>query len=115
MQRQAHDAALAYQPSAHNCLHAVVFLDADTLVVRNMDEAFRCPGFCASLRHSERLNSGVMVLHPSQALFDDMIRQVDRLPSYTGCAHVRAQSSHPECCCESAAAVAQLDRARGSS
>jgi len=70
----------------------VVFLDADTLVVRNMDEAFRCPGFCASLRHSERLNSGVMVLHPSKALFADMISQVDRLPSYTGCADTQSLS-----------------------
>ena len=73
-------------PTGASRVCAVVFLDADTLVVRNMDEAFRCPGFCASLRHSERLNSGVMVLHPSKALFTDMISQVDRLPSYTGCA-----------------------------
>jgi len=76
----------------HHGLPAVVFLDADTLVVRNMDEAFRCPGFCASLRHSERLNSGVMVLHPSKALFADMISQVDRLPSYTGCADTQSLS-----------------------
>jgi len=74
------------KPTGASRLPAVVFLDADTLVVRNMDEAFRCPGFCASLRHSERLNSGVMVLHPSKAIFADMISQVDRLPSYTGCA-----------------------------
>ena len=71
-----------------------MFLDADTLVVRNMDEAFRCPGFCASLRHSERLNSGVMVLHPSKALFADMISQVDRLPSYTGCADSLHERAH---------------------
>jgi alpha-N-acetylglucosamine transferase len=63
----------------------VVFLDADALVVRNMDDAFQCPGFCASLRHSERLNSGVMVLHPSETLLADMISKIDRLPSYTGC------------------------------
>lgn len=64
---------------------AVVYLDADALVVRNMDEAFGCAGFCAALRHSERLNSGVMVVRPSAAVFDDMLSKIGQLPSYTGC------------------------------
>ena len=66
---------------------AVIFLDADTLVVSNMDDAFACPGFCATLRHSERFNSGVMVITPSNALFRDMISRISTLGSYTGCAH----------------------------
>lgn len=64
---------------------AVVYLDADALVVRNMDEVFGCSGFCAALRHSERLNSGVMVVRPSAAVFSDMLSKIGRLPSYTGC------------------------------
>lgn len=67
-----------------------MFLDADILVVRSCDVLFRCPGFCAVLRHSERFNSGVMSLAPSAALFEQMMQQVDRLPSYTGCALPRS-------------------------
>lgn len=62
----------------------VVFLDADTLVVRNVDEMFSCPGFCAALRHSERFNSGVMVVRPSPGLMEDMLDKILDLPSYTG-------------------------------
>ena len=63
---------------------AVVYLDADTIVVKKIDDLFKCSKFCANLKHSERLNSGVMVVEPSQALFNDMIRKVKTLSSYTG-------------------------------
>jgi hypothetical protein len=63
---------------------AVVFLDADTVAVNNLDELFRCPGFCAVLRHSERFNSGVMVLRPSRKLFNDMLDRITTVSSYTG-------------------------------
>ena len=63
---------------------AVVYLDADTIVVKNIDDLFKCSKFCANLKHSERLNSGVMVVEPSQALFNDMMRKVKTLSSYTG-------------------------------
>ncbi|KAJ0261162.1 Inositol phosphorylceramide glucuronosyltransferase 1 [Hirschfeldia incana] len=62
----------------------VVYLDADTIVVKNIEDLFKCSKFCANLKHSERLNSGVMVVEPSQALFDDMMRKVKTLSSYTG-------------------------------
>ncbi|KAG2333720.1 hypothetical protein Bca52824_004900 [Brassica carinata] len=62
----------------------VVYLDADTIVVKNIDDLFKCSKFCANLKHSERLNSGVMVVEPSQALFNDMMRKVKTLSSYTG-------------------------------
>ncbi|CAF1888357.1 unnamed protein product [Brassica napus] len=62
----------------------VVYLDADTIVVKNIDDLFKCSKFCANLKHSERLNSGVMVVEPSQALFSDMMRKVKTLSSYTG-------------------------------
>ncbi|WVY97842.1 hypothetical protein V8G54_029993 [Vigna mungo] len=62
----------------------VVYLDADTIVVKNIEDLFKCGKFCANLKHSERLNSGVMVLQPSAAVFNDMMSKVNTLPSYTG-------------------------------
>ncbi|KAG2492512.1 hypothetical protein HYH03_009177 [Edaphochlamys debaryana] len=62
----------------------IVFLDGDILVMKNMDAIFKCPGFCAALRHSERFNSGVMTLVPSVELYDDMMSKVASMPSYTG-------------------------------
>ncbi|VVB01198.1 unnamed protein product [Arabis nemorensis] len=37
----------------------VVYLDVDTIVVKNIEDLFKCSKFCANLKHSERLNSGV--------------------------------------------------------
>ncbi|GJX42369.1 inositol phosphorylceramide glucuronosyltransferase 1 [Tanacetum coccineum] len=62
----------------------VVYLDADTIVVKNIDDLFKCGKFCANLKHSERLNSGVMVVEPSAELFNDMVSKVTTLYSYTG-------------------------------
>lgn len=62
----------------------VVYLDADTIVIRPLEELFECSKFCANLKHSERLNSGVMVLEPSAELFQDMMSKVSTLYSYTG-------------------------------
>jgi hypothetical protein len=65
----------------------VVYLDADTLVVPpGADALFRCAGaLCAALRHSERFNSGVMVLEPHAATARNMSALLRTLPSYTGC------------------------------
>ena len=64
--------------------HTVVFLDADTLVLRNSDDLFLCDGFCAAMRHSERFNSGVVTLQPSAALFAEMMDRIKTTPSYDG-------------------------------
>lgn len=62
----------------------VVFLDSDALVVRNIDELFHCPGFCAALRHSERFNTGVFTVRPNATVFNNMLDLIGTLPSYTG-------------------------------
>ncbi|XVF30978.1 hypothetical protein REPUB_Repub16aG0105800 [Reevesia pubescens] len=62
----------------------VVYLDADTIVVKSIEDLFKCEKFCANLKHSERLNSGVMVVEPSEVVFNDMMSKVNTLPSYTG-------------------------------
>ncbi|XP_006648850.2 inositol phosphorylceramide glucuronosyltransferase 1-like [Oryza brachyantha] len=62
----------------------VAYLDADTIVVKSIEDIFNCGKFCANLKHSERMNSGVMVVEPSETLFSDMMDKVNSLPSYTG-------------------------------
>lgn len=62
----------------------VVYLDADTIVVKSIEDLFNCGKFCANLKHSERLNSGVLVVEPSRELFNDMMTKVTTLYSYTG-------------------------------
>ncbi|KAL0303702.1 UNVERIFIED_CONTAM: Inositol phosphorylceramide glucuronosyltransferase 1 [Sesamum radiatum] len=63
---------------------SVVYLDADTIVVKNIEDLFKCQKFCANLKHSERLNSGVMVVEPSEEVFKDMMTKVNTMYSYTG-------------------------------
>lgn len=62
----------------------IVFLDADTLVVRNIDRLFAYPEFSAapnvyeSLGDFHRLNSGVFVARPSAATFESMLVMLDQ-------------------------------------
>lgn len=62
----------------------IVFLDADAIVLRNIDRLFGYPEFSAapnvyeSLSDFHRLNSGVFVAAPSQQTFAEMLRRLDR-------------------------------------
>lgn len=62
----------------------VVFLDADTLVLRNIDRLFGYPQFCAapnvyeSLADFHRMNSGVFTARPDPGTFDAMLSKLDR-------------------------------------
>lgn len=62
----------------------VVFLDADTLVLRNIDRLFSYPEFSAApnvyegLADFRRLNSGVFVAAPSKDTFAAMLQRLDR-------------------------------------
>jgi len=62
---------------------SVVFIDADALVLRNIDRLFAYPQFCAapnvyeSLGDFHRLNSGVFTARPSAAIFADMLNRLD--------------------------------------
>lgn len=63
---------------------AVVFLDADTLVLRNIDKLFAYPEFCAapnvyeSLADFHRMNSGVFTARPDPATFEAMLSRLDQ-------------------------------------
>jgi alpha-N-acetylglucosamine transferase len=62
----------------------IVFLDADVLVLKNIDRLFSYPEFSAapnvyeSLADFHRLNSGVFVAHPSEAMFSRMLERLDQ-------------------------------------
>ncbi|CAM9834926.1 unnamed protein product, partial [Chrysoparadoxa australica] len=63
---------------------SIVFLDSDTLVLSNIDELFECKPFCAVMRHSELLNSGVLAVTPDLNVYDDMMAKTPTFDSYTG-------------------------------
>jgi len=64
----------------------VVFLDADTLVLQNVDDLFDRPEIAAAPDFflPDRFSSGVMVLEPSAAKFDRMVRDLSTHPGYGG-------------------------------
>lgn len=62
----------------------IVFVDADALVTRDMSDTFACGRFCAVFINPCHFNSGLMLVTPSTALFDDMLRALPTLPSYDG-------------------------------
>jgi len=63
---------------------ACVFIDADAIVLRNVDKLFGYPEFSAapnvyeSLTDFHRLNSGVFVAKPSIATFQQMLDRLDQ-------------------------------------
>lgn len=62
----------------------LVFIDADAIVLRNIDRLFAYPAFSAApnvyenLGDFHRLNSGVFVARPSEATFAAMLETLDR-------------------------------------
>ena len=66
----------------------VVFLDADTLVIKPIGKLFDYPEFCGapnlyeSLTDMHRLNSGVFTARPSLATFDAMLERLDAPDAY---------------------------------
>jgi alpha-N-acetylglucosamine transferase len=62
----------------------VVFIDADAVVLRNIDKLFAYPEFSAapnvyeSLADFHRMNSGVFVARPSERTFAAMLARLDR-------------------------------------
>lgn len=63
--------------------HRIVYLDADMLVLKNLDHLFSLPELTAVADSlpPDRFNSGLMVLQPNQSTFEDMITKVHLLPS----------------------------------
>ncbi|RCW21902.1 alpha-N-acetylglucosamine transferase [Ciceribacter lividus] len=63
---------------------ACIFIDADAIVLKNIDRMFEYPEFSAapnvyeSLADFHRLNSGVFVARPSLLTFEAMLRRLDQ-------------------------------------
>jgi hypothetical protein len=64
----------------------VVLLDADTIVLKNVDDLFDRPSFAAApdFLMPDRFNSGVMVIEPSRGTFERMMKALAAAPSYDG-------------------------------
>ncbi|CAM9780632.1 unnamed protein product [Discosporangium mesarthrocarpum] len=65
----------------------VVYIDADALVLENVDDLFdRSVEFAAApdVFPPDKFNAGVLVLVPSVAAFEDMRRQSSELPTHDG-------------------------------
>lgn len=71
-------------------LDRVVYLDSDAIVKRSPDGLFDGFGFSAASDagldrpNGEIFNSGVFAVEPSRELFEDMLSQLKKLPSYDG-------------------------------
>ncbi|XP_039829714.1 UDP-glucuronate:xylan alpha-glucuronosyltransferase 2-like isoform X2 [Panicum virgatum] len=62
----------------------VVFVDADILVLRNLDALFGLPQLAAVGNDGPLFNSGVMVVEPSACTFEALVRQRRTVRSYNG-------------------------------
>jgi len=64
----------------------IVLLDADTLVLQNVDDLFGRPAFAAGPDFflPDRFNSGVMVLEPSASTFERMMEALSVARTYDG-------------------------------
>lgn len=66
----------------------VVYLDADTLALKNIDKLFDYPEFCAApnvyenLADFHRMNSGVFTARPDPATFEAMLAQLDQQDAF---------------------------------
>ena len=64
----------------------VVYIDADALVLRNVDSLFDRPNFSAApdVFPPTKFNAGVLVIEPDAEVFRDMLAKVDSLWSHDG-------------------------------
>ena len=67
-------------------LEKAVFLDADTVVLQNVDDLFGRPGMAAApdFFMPDQFNSGVMVFEPSRELFRHLVEALAVAPTYDG-------------------------------
>ncbi|KAG0463374.1 hypothetical protein HPP92_018865 [Vanilla planifolia] len=62
----------------------VIFIDADLLVLRNIDFLFAMPEISATGNNGTLFNSGVMVIEPSNCTFMLLMEHINDIKSYNG-------------------------------
>lgn len=62
----------------------IIFIDADLIILRNIDKLFRLPEISAVGNHKTLFNSGVMVIEPSNCTFQLLIDRINDIESYNG-------------------------------
>ncbi|CAN6880620.1 unnamed protein product [Brassica oleracea] len=62
----------------------IIFIDADMLILRNIDFLFEMPEISATGNNATLFNSGVMVVEPSNSTFQLLMDHINEIVSYNG-------------------------------
>ncbi|KAL1820200.1 putative UDP-glucuronate:xylan alpha-glucuronosyltransferase 3 [Daucus carota subsp. sativus] len=62
----------------------IIFIDADLLILRNIDILFEMPEITAIGNNATLFNSGVMVIEPSNCTFQLLMDHINEIVSYNG-------------------------------
>ncbi|KAH7663764.1 Glucuronosyltransferase protein [Dioscorea alata] len=62
----------------------IIFIDADLLILRNIDFLFAMPEITATGNNATLFNSGVMVIEPSNCTFQLLMDHINEIESYNG-------------------------------
>lgn len=62
----------------------IIFIDADLLILRNIDFLFKMPEISATGNNGTLFNSGVMVIEPSNCTFQLLMEHINEIESYNG-------------------------------
>lgn len=62
----------------------IIFIDADLLILRNIDFLFAMPEISATGNNATLFNSGVMVIEPSNCTFNLLMKHINEIESYNG-------------------------------
>ncbi|KAL4567798.1 hypothetical protein LXL04_023393 [Taraxacum kok-saghyz] len=62
----------------------IIFIDADLLILRNIDFLFGMPEISATGNNGTLFNSGVMVIEPSNCTFKLLMDHINEITSYNG-------------------------------
>ncbi|XP_062159009.1 putative UDP-glucuronate:xylan alpha-glucuronosyltransferase 3 [Alnus glutinosa] len=62
----------------------IIFIDADLLILRNIDFLFEMPEITATGNNATLFNSGVMVIEPSNCTFRLLMDHINEIVSYNG-------------------------------
>ncbi|CAL5323578.1 unnamed protein product [Camellia sinensis] len=62
----------------------IIFIDADMLILRNIDFLFSMPEISATGNDATLFNSGVMVVEPSNCTYQLLMDHIDKIVSYNG-------------------------------